>query len=520
MSANKKKTIRQTSLTKEDKRRARRLARWIVLGAVVVIALVMWIPTWTIWKTPVVLPEESAELLASAREMDEISIAAVFDPEAGMLTATQTMLITNRTGMALDDLVLRSYSGAYLKEETSPAAAEAWRYACYPTGFDAGGLSLQGARVDGKLVIYAWLDDADTVLYLPLEKALQPGESVEVSLAYAVKIPACAGSFGHDNGIWALGNVFPTLAVHQDGAWRTDAVTPVGDPYMSECANWSVRLTLPERFTVAASVYAEPSVADGMQTVVMNGHALRDFALVISDQLTVATAMEGDTLLAAYARTDVQASEMLRYLGQALRSYEKRYGAYAYPSLTAAAVAFPYSAESYSRMIMVSDHYAQNGGQTLEFSIAHDAAHQWWQVMVGSDSWYEPWQHESLAEWALMDYIGNYYGSDGRESAIFSRIESAMRITIPRGVTPASPIDYFSGEAEYTQVVSLRGASLWTAMETMLGRDKLEMALAEYAAQYRFAIADRAGLTAILERAAGRELDDLLIDYLDTNINN
>ena len=524
MSAKERQPGRQAPLSKEEKRRARWVARWvarwIVLCAVVIAALAVWVPTWPVWAAPVVLPVESAELISAAEGMDEIRITAEFDPADGTLAAMQTMHVTNRTDSELNELVFRSYSGAYLKEETSPAATDEWHYACYPAGFDAGGLTLQGVRIDGELVLYSWMDDACTVLNLPLETALQPGETAEVELAYTVEIPACAGRFGHDKGIWALGHVFPTLALHQDGAWRMDAVTPVGDPYLSECANWSVHLTLPEGYAVAASVYAESAVADGMQTIVMNGHALRDFALVISDQLTVATAMEGDTMLAAYARTDAQAREMVRYLGQALRSYEKRYGAYAYPTMTAAAVSLPHSAEAFSRMIMVSDHYVQSGGQTLEFSIADDAAHQWWQIMVGSDSWYEPWQHESLAEWALMDYIGDYYGADSRESAIFSQIETAMRITIPRGVTPASPIDYFSGQAEYTQVVSLRGASLWTAMETMLGRETLEQALAEYAAKYRFAMVDRAALTAILESAAGRELDDLLTDYLDTNINN
>ena len=516
----KRKPERKSVLTRDDKRRARRLAWLIVLGMAAAAALCLWVPTWPLWEPPAVLPAESQTVVAASAGMDDIRIDAVLDPDALTLSATQTMTLTNRTGEAQPAVVLRSYSGAYLTEETSPAAAEEMFYASYPGKFSPGGLTLTGVRVNGAIAVYTWLDDAQTVLSVPVDGAWEPDAPVTLTLTYTVQIPECAGRFGYDNGVIALGNVFPTAALYDDGAWRTDTYTPVGDPFLNACANWHVRLTVPEGWRVAATGYAEPAVADGMQTYVMTANAVRDFAMVASDRYHVAAAMEGNVLVAAFADTQQAADESVGYLRKALRSYQKHYGPYVYPSLTAASVSMPLAGAAYPRLIMIPDRHMRSGGQTLEFAVAHETAHQWWQVMVGSDGWREPWQHEALAEYALMDYIGDVYGYASRESAVFSQIEASMRITIPRGVTPASPLDYFAGWTEYTQVTAMRGASFMVAMETMLGKDALDRTLADYVQRNLFGFASREDLTSVLEEAAGRELDGLMTDYLDTYISN
>jgi len=95
-----------------------------------------------------------------------------------------------------------------------------------------------------------------------------------------------------------------------------------------------------------------------------------------------------------------------------------------------------------------------------------------------------------------------------------------MRITIPRGVTPGSPIDYFQDLTEYSQVVYRRGAALWTALETLMGKEQLDAALRQYAEAFRFSIATREDLTRLLSQAAGQDLTPLMEDYLDTYIAN
>lgn len=470
------------------------------------------------WNSAVHLPPDHDTVLQAARETDSITVDAVLDPESRQLTATQVMTLRNTSGQALDNVTLRSYSGAYLTEETSPAATDELFAACYGERFSPGGLAVESALVNGSTVTYAWADDAHTVLTLPA--AWPAGGSITVTLTYTVTIPECASRFGVKDGVFALGNVFPTLALWEDDAWRTDGYASIGDPFLSACANWTVRLTLPKGYTVAATGYAEPALLADAAVYTMQALAVRDFALVISRGYASASAMADDVLVTAHARSQTAARRMVKFARQAIACYEAHYGPYVYPTLTLAEVPFPYGGMEYPRMVMIGSSAIAATDDTLEVTVAHETAHQWWYAMVGSDSYRQAWQDESLCEYALMDYIGTVYGASARANAVFERIETALRITIPQGVTPGSPIDYFQDLTEYTHVVYRRGAALWIALENLMGKEALDAALQQYQQAYRFGIASREELTRLLSTAAGQDLSPLMTDYLDTYITN
>lgn len=463
------------------------------------------------------LPRESRALMAAADGMDLIRVEAALDPDSRTLTVVQELQVVNRTGQAQDAVVLRSWSGAYLAEETSPAASAELYSACYPQGFNPGGLTLVKAYLNGGATIWRWLDEASTVLAIPAD--WQEGQSATVTLHYTVQIPLCASRFGYADSTFMLGNVFPTPAVWQRGAWRTDAYCAIGDPFLSECANWEVALTVPEGWQAAASVWAEPEKDGGAWTYRFTGRAMRDFALVVSNRLVSVQGMRDGVLVTAYARTEKAARELLKYARQALHTCGSRWGEYAWPTYTVTGAAMPLGGMAYPGLAMISADVIAEGGTLLEYTLAHETAHQWWGAMVSSDGWYQPWQDEALCEYAFADYADDWYGPDERERVAFERFETALRITIPRGVTPGSPIDYFGDLTEYSQVVRQRGAAMWMALETHLGKAQLDAALREYQAQYRFRNASREDLTEVLSQHAGHDVSGLMLDYLDTYMN-
>ncbi len=459
------------------------------------------------------LPEPGTALVAASAGLDDVVITATFDPAAKTLVFTQEMTLVNRTGADQAAIVLRSWSGAYLTAETSPCATDELFYECYGASFSPGGLTVDSAEVNGAPVAFAWLDDAATVLSLPADWAA--GGTALVRLTCTVSIPDCAGRFGHADGVFMLGNVFPLPALWQDGAWRTDPFAPIGDPFLSECMNWHVTLTVPEGYTVAAP--AAGTVERGVHT--FEALVMRDFALVISDAFVTRQATESGVMISAVARTKEEADLMLRYARQALQSYAARWGAYAYPTFTVAEAVFPYGGMEYPGLVMIGRDMIASGGQVLEYTVAHETAHQWWAVMVGSDGFYQPWQDESLCEYAWLDYVGDWYGAADRAQMAFDRIETAMRITIPGGVTPGSPIDYFTDLTQYSRIVYQRGAAFWCAMELHLGKDGLDAMLRDYQARFRFRNATRNDLTHVLNEHAGMDMSGLMTDYLDTLMN-
>ena len=490
----------------------------VILLCVLVLAAALVLPG--AFKGATALPAPGAMLTTARQGLDEITITAEFDPAASKLYAKQMLRLKNRTDAALADVVLRTYANAFSAEEYSPAAIEDIYDSCYPGGFSPGSIGFSQALINGGDADYVFSYDAKTVQRITVPNGLQPGEWIEISLEYTITIPECFYRFGHASGIYTLGNALPIPSVWEDGAWRTEDYFPLGDPFYSDCANYHVTVTTPAGYQCAGSAYGQRKEQNGKWVYDFDAPAVRDFALSISDKFSVAQEPVGNVLVSSYALSKGAAEAALKYGKQALQSFEKRYGEYPYQHLALTTVDFPFGGMEYPGIVLLQRTlYEDKGSQSLELTAVHEVAHQWWYAVVGSDEYYQSWQDEALAEFSLLDYTQDYYGQDARESLAYSRFETAMRATIPQGVTPGSPIDYFGNMSEYSLVVYRRGASLMVALNTALG-DKFYDFLQAYYKKYAFHIATRDDFEKTLMEVSGQDWSALLTDYLDTYIVN
>lgn len=461
---------------------------------------------------PQVLQEASANL-------DEIRITARLDAEKRVLSVSQTLTLTNRTGEVQNTAVLRTWPNAFQSEETSPCMEEKWFEQYYPDGFSVGALMMNQAMVNGEAVVYRYQDAAKTVLGIPVPGGWQPDATMSLILGYDVQIPRMAYRFGVWDGIWALGNAFAIPAVWENGAYRTDDYAFVGDPFVSDCANYTVDITVPAGCTVAAGGVAQETPNGEWTLWHFEAPAVRDFAMVISDRLAHAQAVAEDVVINAYAVNQGHAREMLGYAQKALECYEQRYGAYPYQSYTLAQVNFPNGGMEYPMLCMIGADSVTTGGRELEYAVAHETAHQWWYAVVGSDGWNQPWQDEALAEFSLLDYAETVYGLPERNDLEQSRMESALRVSIPAGVTPGSPLSAFSSMSEYALVVYHRGGACLCALDRTVPNG-LDAFLRDYYKAFSFRRASREDFEAQLALSTGEDLAPLLKDYLDTAILN
>ncbi len=513
-----KKSRERITSSPEGKRRYRAVKRFAILGSAV--ALLTLLLCLNVFAGTPALPQKSAALTAAAEGLDEVSITAEFFPEAGQVKGRQTMRLYNRSGQTLNDVVLRTYANAFSSEEYSPAAIEEVYDQTYPAGFSEGSISLSNVLLGGQKSGFAFDDAAKTVLRIALDTAWQPQEWIDIALDYVIQIPDSSFRFGHSSGIYTLGNAFPILSVWENGAWRTEEYYPLGDPFYSDCANYNVSITVPRGYQCVGSAYGMRSELNGKWLYAFDAPAVRDFALSISDRFAAAQETVGDTLVTSYALTTQAAWKALKYAKQAMECFNEQYGAYPYQHLAVAMVDFPFGGMEYPGLVLVQKSlYEADSEKNLENVTAHEVAHQWWYAVVGSDQYYQPWQDEALAEYSLLDYTQKYYGQEARDSMNFSRFETAMRVTIPRGVTPGSPVDYFGDMSEYSLVVYRRGASLMVALQTALG-EKFHDFLRTYYQKQSFRLASRGDFEQTLKEVSGQDWSALMVDYLDTYINN
>lgn len=499
---------------------------WIVGGAAALAALAFAVAALCGAFAPALTPDTPSQRLIQAWDgLDANVIEAALDVDSASVAVSQELHLLNRTGEALDASVLRAWPNAFQSADTSPAAAEDSLYeSCYPNGFSAGSLTMREARVsldgtDGELAAYRYLDADKTVLSVPVAGGWAPGEWLTLRLSYTVQVPRMAYRFGVNSGIWALGNGFLIPAAWEDGAFRTDAYAPVGDPFVSDCMNYTVSVSVPEGYTCAGSGWPAVETRDGVSVWRFTSPAVRDFALVISDRFQTAQAKESGVLITAYATDAARAREMLEYGQKALRCFSSRYGGYPYQSYTLAEIDFPMGGMEYPALSMIASSQLALGGQALETVVAHETAHQWWYAVVGSDQWNQAWQDEALCTFSVLDYLEDTYGLSLREAYEQSHMEAALRVTVPRGVTPGAPLDRFSGMSQYSLVVYDRGAAMLCALDRMLP-DGLDAFLRAYFERFAFSRASREDFEALLFEVTGEDLAPMMRDYLDTYIVN
>lgn len=483
---------------------------WIGVGAVCVAVLAALL--FPAFRGSGRQPRISAGLLAASEGLTEYDVTMRLMPESGEIALSETIRYRNGTGGALDDLVMRLWLNAFSTEESSPAAAEELFDACYPDGFSPGGVTLYDVTWNGRAAVYGFDDEAKTALRIHIPP-LEDGETGELFLRCVAAIPACAYRSGRVGEDWQLGNVIPLVSRYENGAWRTDAYSAVGDPFLSDCANFTVALYGAADYAVACSAYLTRD-RDG----VWRGSipAARDVALCLSRGGFTVSGWAGETKVISCAGTEAGAGRALDAAVRAVNLYAGLYGPYPYPTLTLCGVDFPFGGMEYPGLCMIGEsNYLETRADSLELEIAHETAHQWFYALVGSDQANDPWQDEALCEYAMLRYVRQRYGQGSFESLKSYRVDAAMQEHVPGTLTPGSPIDYFGNLTDYRTVVYGRGAALLLALDALLpgGTDGF---LRAYAGEFAYGFVSRKEFEDFLNRYAGMDLHPLLVDYLDT----
>lgn len=457
----------------------------------------------------------NARLTAAAEGLDAYDAVLRLIPEERALSVSETASLRNRTGETLDRLILRTWLNAYQSEETSPAALEEIFDDCYPNGFSPGTLMIYDVLWNGERVAWSYADEAETVLQIDIP-SWEAGAEGELFLRCVAYLPNCAHRTGYVGDTYRLCNVIPLLSRWQDGAFRQDLYSPVGDPFVGDCANFTLTAYLPEGYEAACSAVLTRDEKGAWHGEMQ---AARDVALCVSPDFCRAFGRAGDTAVYSFARTEAGARRVLADAEKALETFGSLYGAYPYPSLTVCSADFPFGGMEYPGLILIGESdYLESKADTLELTVAHETAHQWFYALVGSDQVNDPWQDEGLCEYAMLRYVKARYGPGSFDTLKAYRVDAPMRDFSADALTPGSPIGYFSSLTDYATVVYGRGAAYFLALDEIVPGG-LDGFLRSYADDFAFGFASRADFEDALNRYADADLTPLTVDYLDTLMN-
>lgn len=492
---------------------------WLIAAAVIFAAAIACVCIALRPSAPEPLSTQEMEKLRGPR--DDVRIEAAFVPESRSMHVKQHLRLTSRTDESRENLILRTWPNAYQSPSTSPLASEAEYAAFYPEGFSMGALVMQSASLEeesgtARRLNYRYLDEAKTVLSLPLDRPWQPGETLLITLEYTLILPKAASRYGAWDGIYSFGNAFPLPAVWEEGEWRTDEFSLVGDPFYSDVYDFDVTVTSPASYLCAAPGLPVSETKDG-GSISRNYHltAARDFALCFSENYRLTTVRRGGLTVQAFTRNASEGRKAARFALKALTTYSGLYGPYPYRCFTLAEIAFPHSGMEYPGMMLISGDVLAAGGDTAERVIAHECAHQWWYSLVGSDPVNNAWQDEALCEFSFLSYWEKHHGKNAAEEIFRREMLPSLQVTYT--ATTGSPLSWFSDTNQYRILVYERGAAMLRALDDMM-QGGLNGFLKHYRECFAFDIASREDFFSLLQEYSGEDYAPLLTDYLDTLI--
>jgi hypothetical protein len=405
----------------------------------------------------------------------------------------------------------------------------------YPNGgqtYGNGLLSVTLTQVNGQPV-EPLLSLLDSVLEVPLPAPLNPGESVRLDFDFVALVPVDFGGSGlgggygiynFSEGVLALANWYPMLAVYDQNGWNLDPVYPLGDAVYSDAALYTVEVIVePGQVVVASGVQvAQEEAGEGRRLYRFVSGPARDFFLVASPDFQVLSQPVGGTVVNSYflPQHAEGGSQALEVAADALEVYTQRFGPYPYAELdivetplnNAGGVEYP------GLVLIESGRYGSPQDPDFITPVAHEVAHQWWYSTVGNDVIDEPWLDEGLTTYASILYYEQTQGQEAL-SQVLGYYQAAYNNVVSTGedAPVASSLAYFQQSGRYGSygpVVYAKGALFFQALRQEIGDPAFFSALQSYYQAHWFGIARALDLLNAFEQAAGRSLDELYLQWL------
>src|SRR5215213_2050238 len=309
----------------------------------------------------------------------------------------------------------------------------------------------------------------------------------------------------HCRGVMLLGAAYPVLAVRDGDEWRRKVEPSVGDFIFNEVADYEV--------TVATNAGVEvfTSAADGTPRSEKSGQtftatALRDFVILAGRGLkSEHTEVQGINVRSIYlAEHELVGRRALTVAANSLRVFTSLFGPLPFKQISIAEaplVAGLGSCEFSGFNIIASAFYVDFDSpamrnlpeiireqrpsveESIEWTVAHLVAHQWWGAAVGNDPAREPLLDEALSCWSSLLYYQSTYGEERAAAVLEDQVKGVYRLYRTFGgddMDANRPSRDYRNTFQYAAIVSAKGALMFVDLQKTLGEEKVFAALRNY----------------------------------------
>jgi hypothetical protein len=389
--------------------------------------------------------------------------------------------------------------------------------------------------VGSKAPLQFVLDEQETTLRLNLHDAIAPNAAVELELKFHGSIPEIdpeeTGLMSHlvqqvsaairssrevrrardtnfrCRGVIMLGSSYPVLAARDGDDWFRKVESTIGDSSTTDAADYEVTIEAPREVEVFAPVKAKTvTEKDQTRTSSFVAEDLRDFAIIAGDNLRAEEKLVGDVTVRSIFRPDHEATgrRVLKIAAASQGLFAARFGPLPLKTVSivdAPLVATLGSAEFAGLSAVASAFYLDFDSPTmrnmpdvvreqrtavedsLEWTIAHGVAHQWWGATVGNDSGRQPVLDEALANWSAFLYYRETHTEAESKAALDEQVRGVYTLYRTFGgedMEANRSSREYRNSFQYSAIVASKGALMFEALRRLLGDERFFAALRDY----------------------------------------
>ncbi|HEV7472753.1 MAG TPA: hypothetical protein VGN90_01820, partial [Pyrinomonadaceae bacterium] len=465
-------------------------------------------------------PQNSARVSDSKRvtARPHYQIELELDVEHGSYSGSEQVRWTNRGDRGTSVIFFHLYSNLR-SDQSTPAAASA------PPAVSEALPAPDEPRIDIAEVksatgepLFFNLDDQDMTLRVNLREAVPPGKTVEVFLKFKGTVPQIdpeeTGLVTHvikqvsaaikserevrrareinfsSRNLMFLGTAFPVLVVHDGDEWRRKVEPGAGDLLFNEASDYDVTIRTSPGLAVFTSA-PEVNRPAGDNSRSFAATSLRDFAIIAGSGLRSEQQVIGHLTVRAvfFPEHERIGRRVLANAVDAARVFQEKFGALPFAMVSvveAPLVAGLGSIEFAAFDVIASAFYVDfespamrnmpelireqraSVEDSLEWTVAHLFAHQWWGAVVGSDPGREPVLDEAMSGWSALLYYRQVYGEARAAVVMQDQLRGVYRLyrTFGGEDLPADrPARDYRNSFQYAAIVVTKGALMFVELQ-------------------------------------------------------
>lgn len=422
----------------------------------------------------------------SSSERCKYSMQLEYFPEESKLSATMSVTVPNNTEIAFEELKFQLCANAYREDAQFAPVSELYAPAAYYDGESYGGITV--SAVAG-CESFAVTGEDENILTVSLGSPLYPDESVTLDMTFEVTLAKINHRLGVGENAVNLSHFYPVLCYCTGGSFCEYVYAASGDPFVNECADFDVTLTVPEDYTAICAGKPECVAQNGKKTYHVITENVRDSAFVLGKSFQSVQTAAGDTAVEYYYLSDEKPELALGVAADSLAYFEKAFGKYPLPVYKVVQTDFPYGGMEFAGLSVISLDARE---AEIPAVVAHETAHQWWYALVGSNQFESSWQDEGLAEFSTALFFGAHEKYGGSYTRFIEASEKSYRaffsvysqINGSQNTVMNRPLTSFSGDYEYRNIAYDKGVILFSRLKSVVGDGKFFAGLKKYASAY------------------------------------